>query len=86
MVFARTVKEGVMSDTSEKLVLIPDNLGAGEVVGMADFSNNRGTPGGVDGVLVLATGNFRGMVCLLPAVNESTAGTHEHAYKTGGHI
>ena len=86
MVFVSTIKESVMADAGEEFVFVPYDLGACEAIGMADFGGCGGAPGCIDCVPMLPTGDFRCLVCLLPAVDEGTSGSHKNTYKAGCHV
>ena len=65
-----------MANAREKLILVPDDLGTSEIVGVTNLRNRGGAPGGIDGVSVLSAGDFWCGNGLLPVVNERPAGSH----------
>ncbi len=76
MVCVASVEEGVVADACEELILVPDDLGTSEIVGVTNLRNRGGAPGGIDGVSVLSASDFWGVNGLLPIVDERPAGSH----------
>ncbi len=75
VVCVASFEEGVVADACEKIVLVPNDLGTSKVVGMPDFGDRGGAPGGINGVSVLAASDLWCGDGMLPVVDEGPWGS-----------